>query len=197
MKNVKQAIRKIFFTNSFGAVGYTFCLLQWAWTLLLFVPALLESDFGQSFLRPQETTPLRPETSIEPSIPMFIFIACITVTVILATIWVAIKMPSTIVKTGKKITHTATDKSVALISRHKPISETKKRVISSRLLALIKVGLCTIPFGLLFVAPQSPIEIAWNVTIVIGAGLCLIALICFSLQALIARLMHVPYNKTW
>ena len=183
--------------NAIGALAYLFCLLQWVWAAVLFLPGIMNSDFMKQFLQKPVTPP--PVTSQAADVPVagIIFMAVFVVLMILATIYIIIKIPSVVGKTGSKITHKATDLTLPIVTNHKKLPAKKRLQLTARLLFIVKVLLCVIPFGILYVADTKSVDIPRDVVIVIGAVTALCSVVLFCLQAASAKLLHVDYKQVW
>lgn len=183
--------------NTFGALAYLFCLLQWVWATVLFLPGIMNSDFIKQFIHTPVTP--TPVTSQAVSVPIagIVFIAIFASLMIIVTIYIIIKIPSVVGKTGSKITHKVTEFTMPLVTNHKKIPTKKRLQLTARLLFIIKVLLCVIPFGMLYIADTKSIDIPGDVVVIVGAVTALCSIVLFCLQAASAKLLHVDYKQVW
>lgn len=183
--------------NTLGALAYLFCLLQWLWTVALFLPLILKSDFMQQFVQPTVApTPVVSQPA-ELSVAGIIFVAAVAVVMILLTIYIIIKIPAVVGKTGSKLTHQATAVALPLVTKHKKLPKKRRLQLTARLLFITKIIFCLIPFGILFFADSQTDGITREIALTIGAVTALFSLGLFSLQAIGAKLLHVDYRTTW
>ncbi len=182
-------------TNTLGALGYLFCLLQWLWTTALFLPIILNTDFIKQFVQ-EPTTPV-PVTSQPGEISLLgiIFVATVAVIMIITTIYIIIKIPSTIGKTGSKITHKTTDAALPILTRHKKLPQKKRLQLTARFLFITKMILCIIPFGIIFFVSNRSISMSRDIVIVVGAVTAIFSIALFCLQAILAKLLHIEYKQ--
>lgn len=178
-----------------GAIGYLFCSLQWLWTIMLFMPAILGSEFVKQMQQKSVAPP--PVQPIDLSGFGMIFAIIITVIALVATIYILIKMPSSIGKSGSKITHKAANAALPIVTRHKILPAKKRLQLTARLLFAIKLSLCIIPFVTMLFADSGVADITQTVITTIGGVLAICSIIFFSIQALLAKLLHVNYKLTW
>ena len=194
MKNQKIAVTTI---NTIGGGGYVFCLLQWLWAAMLFLPGLLKAGFMKQFI--QAPPPPSPVVSQPDGVSTvsIIFIAVVVIVMVILTIYICIKIPATIGKTGSKITHQATDIALPIVTRHKKMALKKQLRLTARLLFLTKMAFCILPFGLILLTDNADNNLSRNVVIIIGAFTAVCALTLFSLQAGVAKLLRVDYKQVW
>lgn len=159
---------------------------------MIYVPALLENEHIENIFLPapnQEPPLTSPAESLSPF--MVYASIVISVLVIILTIFVLLKAPITIAKTGKAVTTKAAGSTLPLISKKKQLPQEKKKLLTAELIKLTKVALVLIPTiasicGFLLALPL-PYEVILFVSTVLGIA----ALILFALQYLIARALKV------
>lgn len=183
--------------NTLGALAYLFCLLQWLWTVALFLPLILKSDFMQQFTQPPAAPVPVASQPAEISTLGIVFVAAVAVVMIVLTIYIIIKIPSVVGKTGSKITHKATAMALPVVTNHKKLPQKKRLQITARLLFIIKIILCVIPLGILFFVDDKDAGITRDIAIVIGGVTALFSLTLFGLQAAGAKLLRVDYKQVW
>lgn len=190
--------KSITVANFFGALGYISCLLQWLWATVLLLPLLLESDV-KYFLLPHVDSSTTTTSTIQlsgPSLLWTIIGGIVTIIVFIITIVILVRLPQAIAKTGKKVTHTAAKTLVPIVAHTHELPAKKRLQLTARLLKIIKLTLCLMPFGLLLVSYFYPpkglsIELIW----VLGAMLAVGTMVWFSLQYAIAAARNVPNEK--
>jgi hypothetical protein len=183
--------------NTLGALAYLFCLLQWVWTAVLFLPGIMRSDFMKQFLQKPVTPPPVTSQAVDAPVAGIIFMAIFVVLMIVATLYIIIKIPSVVGKTGSKITHKTTDLTLPIVTHHKELPAKKRLQLTARLLFIVKILLCVIPFGMLYVEDTTNIDISRDVVFIIGAVAALCSIVLFCLQAAGAKLLHTDYKQVW
>jgi len=183
--------------NTLGALAYLFCLLQWLWTVALFLPLLLKSDFMKQFVQPPVAPAPVVSQPAEMSVAGIIFVAAVAVVMILLTIYIVIKIPAVVGKTGSKLTHKATALALPVVTQHKELPKKRRLQLTARLLFITKIILCILPFGVLFLANTQTGDVTRDIAMIIGAVTAFFSLGLFGLQAVSARLLHVDYKQIW
>lgn len=187
--------RKALLANTFGTFGYIFCILLWGWTGVVYLPILLENDTITHILLPPENNTVAPPVPTESS-PVIAFIAIgVTIAVVILTIIVLLRAPIMIAKTGKTVTMRAADSALPLITHGKPLPPAKKKRLTVQLIKLVKLLIVLLPiFALL---PGLIIELAlpFDIVLLTSSVLALIAILWFSLQYIIARLLAVESSQ--
>lgn len=165
--------------------------------LVLFLPALIDSDFGKSMTEGTKYQQSLEIPNFDLTLPIIIIGAVVTIAALALTVWALVKIPQSVGKTGKKITHRTTAFAVPLITHHKKLPPKKQTAISAIVILIIKMTLCLVPLVVTLLAP-SPSELMPKENIVIiGAIFALLASIFFALQAASACLLKISYIKTW
>jgi len=188
---------KTLLLNTLGALAYLFCLLQWLWTVALFLPLILKSDFMLQFTHPPVApTPVVSQPA-DISLAGIIFVAAVAVVMILLTIYIVIKIPAVVGKTGSKLTRKATAVALPLMTQHKALPKKRRLQLTARLLFITKIILCIIPFGILLFIDNKDNGITRDIVIIIGAVTALCSITLFCLQAASAKLLRVDYKQVW
>lgn len=189
---MKKYPKRTLLVNTFGSLGYIFCLILWGWIGILYVPMLLENDqIGRILLPPpaQETTVVQPTTELSPV--AVILAVGITAVVMVTTIVVLLRAPVTIAKTGKTVTTKAASSALPLLTRNHPISPAKKKRLTAELVKLVKLLLVFLPvvIGLIgfFIEPPLPLYLS----LFVSSILALLAVFWFCMQYIAARLLGV------
>lgn len=200
MKPAKS--RKIVLLNFLGSVGYVACLFQWMWTLLIFLPTILESGLFQAWFRP--VTPAAPEvtnqvtTNSSAAIPGYVALAVLLLGIVVA-LWalyaVFAKLPRTVARTGEKVTHTVAETITPIITRHIPIPEKQRKEIPELIIVIIKLVIVFMPLCLLLFAHNLSLSMSFELIMVIGVLLFCWAFLFFALQYIASKLVHVDYKK--
>lgn len=180
-------------TNFFGAIGYLFCFLQWLWAILLYFSVIQSVSL---FFTPKASHQAlqAPATSGTPSIFLIIFGIIVVIAVLAFTIYIFVKLPSTISKTGKKIVHKTADTVAPMVIKVQKKPDTKKfRIqLTAKLVLIIKIALIAIPLILAYTSRFIDKQV-FDYRIAFWAELILAAVsfVFFAFQYLLAWLMHV------
>lgn len=186
--------------NFFGAVGYLFCSFQWLWVMLLYFSLIKAFAL---FITPSSDSNVIKSTELINSnsntLPIII-VAVITIIMVAFTIYIIVKIPSTIIKTSKKIVHEVAEKVTPAILRLQNRKDTKKNHIklSSGLILILKIVLITVPIILSFMSQFIEKQmIDFYIVMYISLWLGVFSLIFFVSQYFIARLLLITKQNLW
>ena len=183
--------------NGFGFLAYLHTIMLWAWVMILYLPLFLESETTQLFLGRAESAPAEPSQYNIP-LPVALLIAGVT-TVVMIVILVLLfwRMPRTIGRTGQKLVTKSATAAVPVVTHHKKLSSTQRVRLIERITWVVKLIIIVLPLLInlasFAVATPLPLEIVWTIAIC----LAIIASCLFGLQALFARMYHVPAREVW
>jgi len=187
-------------TNFFGGFGYFFCLLQWFWTIILYF-SLIETIalFFNSKTENQIINNPAP-VDIVSNTPLIIIAVIISVIMIVLTIYVIYKIPSTIVRTGKKIVHETAENFTPIVLKiqHKKDTKIIHKKLTIRMIMFIKIMLIIIPV-ILSLTSQITQEQSFDYSIVIFISLWLacFSLVSFTIQYILASFLSVKMQYLW
>ena len=166
----------------FEGAGYMMCLLQWLWVMILILPALLESGLITSLLPKVTEHHASQHIATGPPSPVLILVGGIVTILMLAlSVFVLLKFPSTVAKTGTAITHKSADAIVPVVTHHKVLPAKKRRLITGRVLFYIKLLLVLVPLAACFAVPIDA-HFSRTLVVFIGSFLATIALSLFGLE---------------
>lgn len=190
--------KRLFVVNLFGALFYLFCLLQWAWSLLPFVPNIIRfMNSFQSPSKPAITHVVRTTSASEPSTALLVFGIATAIIIIGLTIWVLIKLPSTVGKTGHQLTNRASNYIVSATTKHVHLSAKKKQRLIIRITTDIKLALCIMPTILgactYFIATSLPYDITMFIVAILG----MMTLVLLNIQVAVAHWLKVRLDTAW
>jgi hypothetical protein len=117
--------------------------------------------------------------------------------VLAATAYVLIKLPTTIGKTGEKLTKGASQYLVPAISHHAKLTPKKRRQLTARVVLIVKVALCVVPVIVVALSFNVTGAISYDAALIVAALLAAVALFLLSTQLLFAKLLKVPLKDTW
>lgn len=180
--------------NSAGILGYFSLVMQWLWIGVVFLPGLLENDSFRSVFAPRIAKEQPDAAAIEGAIssPLLIAVSVvITLVMIAVTIYVLYKLPSTIAKTGSKITKEASSVVIPVMTHHKKISPAKKQRLTFSVTFAIKFFAALIPLPFLFLQPGGDYALDQELIQIIGVFFTASALAWFGVQFALAKLFRV------
>lgn len=201
MNKTNKVNLKTKISNLFGAFGYLSCSLQWLWAVLLYF-SLINALF--LFVKSNDAVEVvdRAQVIASPSsdISVLIFSAIIIVVMLVLTIYVIIRIPSTIVKTSKKVVNETAEGLTPLLLKVQHKKDTKKRhlKLSSRLIFVIKATLIIAPLILSLLSRLlSQQMVDYFVAVVISLWLAGFSIVLFCLQYLLAKLFAIRMRDLW
>ena len=135
-------------------------------------------------------------TETSPSVDIFVIVISIMIVVVMLalTVYLLFKIPSTIVKTSKKIVFETAEKTAPLILHVQHKKETKKNrlKLTPRLVLIFKVILMLVPLILIFLSKSIENEfISFDLVLIVGVWLAIVCAINFILQYVCGRLLKV------
>lgn len=201
MNKIDKANFRKGFVNLLGAFGYLFCALQWLWAMLLYF-SLINSLFLLISANSTKINIDKTPAAVGPSvgIPFIAFSVIIIVVMLALTIYVIFKVPSTIVKTGKKLVNETAEDIMPLLLKAQHKKDTKKRhlKLTSLLVLIIKIGLLITPLALSLLSRFLEKQMFdYNVVIFISLWLAGFSFISFCLQYLLAKVLAVKRQDIW
>lgn len=184
-------------THACASVGYIFVLLLWAWTLLMFSYPLITDD--SSPILPTHSSDTQVFEPIELSLPEPLSVALgttVTIAIIILSIYLIVTLPRNIAKSGSKIVQKSAQTTIPIITGHRKISEKKRRVLSARIVAGLKMLACVLPIVAILAIPiQAPLDTFVAQIVALFCGI--IAAASFFTQYVIARTCKIPLKLLW
>lgn len=167
----------------FAGLGYCANILQWMWVAILLLPTFLMSEQVQFFMpQPVERQHTPSPAMSEPSVLTFIILGLIAATIIVATLFVLIRIPAAITRAGEKATKKTAATIVPLFAHHAPLPEKKRRQLTASIAKALQLSLVIIPFLLLGLTLISTPPLDREIVFFVGAFLAPWPLLWFSLQ---------------
>lgn len=181
--------------NVFGALGYLSCLLQWLWAAVVWLP-LVMNDNVKNLLVPDHPAYQLPMPAVSGPSPFLTILAVIvTVVIMLVTVIVLLRTPVAIAKTGQKVTRKSADALLPAITHHKPVTKKERRHLTVRLVKIAKLIFVLLPVLLVFPAIVQHLELSYGIIMLTAGWLAICSVIWFTLQYLLARLLHISDDK--
>ncbi|MGB2787446.1 MAG: hypothetical protein WBB94_03635 [Candidatus Saccharimonadaceae bacterium] len=200
MPKSKNSNWRLQIANFLGGVAYFFCLLGWFWSTILYLPTLkvLLEQFMSYYPRATSETKVPIQTG-EPNELVALVGIIVTLVMIALTIYVLIKLPLTIAKAGKKITHEPAEMIAPLVAKHQHKKDTPKqrRIIAYRLTLIFKVVLVTFPVILTVFSQLIDQLLEISVSLAMSSALGTVAGTFFAVQMLVANAWKLDRKSLW
>ena len=179
--------------TAFGTLGYLFCIFQWLWSMVLFVPPLLHSEAKTILLPPPSAQSSAPNFDFSgPSLLMTGIGIVVTLIVIIITLIILVRLPIGIAKTGHKVAESTAQAVLPIVTHHKKIPEKRRRLLTVRLIKVMKLLLVLVPALLLLGTLFVDVPLSNDLVFMVGGFLAIGSLVWFSLEYVIARWLEVP-----
>ena len=137
--------KRALLVNSFGTLGYFSCLLLWLWVAMQYLPLVTDNEQLMDFLVPPNNGPVITPQPAEPSTALTIAAFTITGIVMAVTLVFLLRLPVTIAKSGRTVTTKAAASLEPIITRGKPLPKQKRRLLTAKLVMLIKFLIILVP----------------------------------------------------
>lgn len=188
------------FANFFGASGYFLNSIQWLWALLLY--SSLITGLAQTMVNEPSTQPTNPSgvIDINSSIPLMIIATIVTIVMSVLTIYIMIKIPSTLIKSSKKVAQRAAEEATPIVLKLQNKKNTKKNQIKINpiVIVVIKILIVVAPIVLVFTSQFIEKQIFdFYISIYIGGLLACFSLLLFVFQYLVASILSVRTKDLW
>jgi hypothetical protein len=192
---------KINFVKLLGAFGYLACAVQWLWALVLYSNSL--KSYLTSITPVVEKPVVHQSANINvtdggSNILFLVLGTIVTVSVIGLSIYLAIKTPTTIVKTAKKVVYETAETvtPVVLHIQHKEETVRNKRKVSFSIRMIVKIILITLPFIGALTSQLTPNPLFSGSFILLSSVVLLgISAAFFILQYVTASLFRMKSKK--
>lgn len=192
---MSQIYKRLLVVNIFGGFFYLFCLIQWLWTSLPYLPGFISfatklQPAAQQPVAISHTASLGP-----PSLFITILAIVIVIAILAATAYALVKLPIAITKTGEKITKQTSSYLVPVVSHHAKLTPKKHRALATRLVIDIKLVICTLPVAITALGAATSFSISYDITMLVAALMALTSLSLLIAQVGCAKALHVPFDK--
>lgn len=188
------------FVKFFGALGYLAVALQWLWSVILYFSfiKILSSSMTKGVELKSELPATVELVSLSPDIFTIIFLTIIFLVMIVLAIYSFIKIPTTIVKTSKKLVTDTANSFVPLLLRiqHKKDTKIKRKKLTAKIILVIKILIIIIPFILtLLTYFYDDKMVNYNISMIVGVYLAVSSILLFSVQYFLAYIFKVSKDK--
>ncbi|MNQ07679.1 hypothetical protein D3C85_204650 [compost metagenome] len=191
--------KRVYIANLFGTLFYLSCLLQWMWAALPYMPWIVRiAELLQApVAAPAEPANVPVITSSPPSMTLVIITGIITVAIIVATIYVLIKIPTAVAKSGQKITQNASARIVPIVTHHTKLTPKKRRRLTARIIIYLKLIVCTTPIILSACAFTINTSLDYAIIMFVAAVLGIGSFTLLALQAFFAKWLKLKPEDIW
>ncbi len=178
----------------FGTLFYIVSALGWLWAILPYVPDIAKLSRS---LQPDTQPAEHVVAAGPPSLLLVIIAVGITITVLAMTIYALVKLPSTIRKSGEKLTHSASSHIVPILTHRTALSPKKRRQLTAKVTFYVKLLLCTLPVTISACSFMVPTGLPYELTMLVATFFAVIALVLLGAQLLLAKWLRVPLDIVW
>lgn len=201
MKQNEKNIIKRRFVNFFAVLGYFSCSLQWFWSVILYfglILSLLELTVDKN----AEEVIVKPVSVVDTnsSYMYIIFGVIFAILMLIVSIYVLIKIPSTVARSEKNIIHKTAIKTVPLIIKiqHKKDNQKNRLKLTSKLIFIIKTQLIILPIFITLLSKllEKPM-LNYQLSIYVSLILAGLSIVFFSAQYCLARFFKIKNEFLW
>jgi hypothetical protein len=175
---VKRVLLRNILARILRGVAYVSTLLQWAWISILLLPPLIASGMLDVLFAPKNSEKFVQINPIEPSPLVWLFVCVVTAAILILTVFVFIRLPRTIARSGEKIVHQTSEAIIPTLTHHKTLPAKKRRELSRRLMLVIQLTASLLALLITLFTPQYE-EITRQIVITLGLLLAGVSLSCF------------------
>ncbi len=181
--------------NMSGLLGYASVLLQLLWVMIVFLPGILKSDIFKDIFLPQpaEVQPIHEQGALVSQSPLLVIgVGIVTIVMIMLTLYLLLKIPSVISKSGHTVTNEIANAAVPMITHNKKVSAKKRRALTFQLSFFVKFLFVVLLYTLIYIPSDTASSldggIIWAVGTVFAAG----SLVWFCVQYSLTKLFSLP-----
>lgn len=196
-KTMSRLYKRLIVVNIFGGLFYIFCLLQWLWAILPYLPGFISLATKIQPVTEQPSVVMQASSSQPPSLFMVVLASIIVVGILAVTAYVLIKLPVAIGKTGEKFTKGASQYLVPVVSHHATLTPKKRLRLATRIVMIIKVTLCVLPVIVTAFSFSMALTVPFDVTLIVAAFLAIVSFTLLAAQVGLARILHVALKDSW
>lgn len=178
----------------FGTLFYIVSAFGWLWAILPYVPDIAKLSKS---LQPDTQPVEHVATAGPPSLLLVIIAVGATIAVLAMTIYALIKLPSTIRKSGEKLTHSASSHIVPILTHRTALSPKKRRQLTAKVTFYVKLLVCTLPVAVSACGLIVPTGLPYELTLLVATFFAVIALVLLGTQLLLAKWLRVPLDIVW
>ncbi len=185
--------------NTFGALGYSSLLVQWAWTILAVGLSFFTSDAMRNVFLPPKNNHMPPQPR-GFDLPTGIEIIIAITAVIFAfgvIIYAIVSVPRSIGRSGQRVTHKSAKVTLPHVTNHRPLSKKQKRRLLEQITWTIKAILAVLPAALLAIPPSIELGLDHAIVVVTGLLLFAVTVVMFVIQFVLAKVWKIPSGQVW
>lgn len=197
-KQAKQPRSKRLMLVSFiGGIFYLLCLFQWLWSLVPFLPSIIDTLNQTNQHTEQSSTPTPSLISIG-EVPTSVSLTIGIIFIILATaatIYAIITLPSNAGKVGNKVARSTVRHIAPLTPHYEKLSEKKRLLLSARLMFYVKLSLLTAPPVITLLSWNAVIQLDYAIMVIVATILAFASAMTLLTQILVAKWCNVSIEK--
>ncbi len=198
MKSPSRLARQI--ANTFGALGYLSCVVQWMIVFAVLVLPVMESDgFRQLFIPSPPTTPA-PDGGVDlPPILQQVLLVAAVIFSVGVIVYALMAIPRAVGKAGRTVTRKTAKIAAAQVARvqHTPLTKKQQKTLAERLTWGVKLLVVVAP-PLLLLMPAAPrFDVSHEHIVIAGAFTACVSLLWFGIQYIVARLGKLDARDVW
>lgn len=178
----------------FGTLFYIVSAFGWLWAILPYIPDIAKLSRS---LQPEAQPVEHVVTAGPPSLLLIIIAISVTIAILAMTVYVLIKLPSTIRRSGEKLTHSTSSHIVPILTHHTALSPKKRRQLTAKVTFYVKLLLCTLPVAVSACSILVPTGLSYELTMLVATFFAVIALVLLGTQLLLAKWLRVPLDIVW
>ncbi len=194
---MSRLYKRLIVVNIFGGLFYIFCLLQWLWAILPYLPGFISLATKIQPVTERPSVVMQASSSQPPSLFMVVLASIIVVGILAMTAYVLVKLPATIGKAGEKFTKSASQHLVPVVSHHATLTPRKRLRLATRIVMMIKMALCVLPVIVASLSFSMALTVPFNVTLIVAAFLAIVSFILLAAQVSLAKILHVALKESW
>lgn len=177
-----------------GTLFYIVSAFGWLWAILPFVPDIAKLSKS---LQPESQPVEHVVATGPPSLLLVIVAVGVTIAILVMTIYALIRLPSTIRRSGEKLTHGASSHIVPILTHHTALSPKKRRQLTAKVTFYVKLLICTLPVVVSACSFLVPAGLPYELTILVTTFFAVVALVLLGAQLLLAKWLRVPLDIVW
>lgn len=187
--------------NTLALSTYIACLITWGWVGIIYFVTYADSDLFKKIM---------PEDSVQQpvwidnannsggsSVVITILAVLLAIIFISVLVYSLLKLPSSIGRSGQKITKATARTFVSKVTNNKPVSYTQKSHMKKRSVFYIKLFLIILPLIIILLSYWINLSLDYSLAVLTTAFLATIALILLIIENILAKILNVDKDSTW
>lgn len=183
--------------NFFGSLGYFSCAIQWVWVMALYYGLFSDYLIGISTV-PDDQIIQPVIVTLPQNTATIILTTVLAIVAIAVSVFIIIKIPSTIAKTSHKIIETTAKNTAPLVLKiqHKKINKKNKLKLTPKIMLLVKSLIVIMPIILTltsrFIEKQF---ISYDIAIIASLFLASISVVFIAIQYTLLKIFNISKSE--